>query len=316
MSDENGQAVVRARGLSKRYGDFTAVDSISFEIRQGENLAFLGPNGAGKSTTIRMIYGFTTVTSGELTVLGYDVTRDVRKAKMQIGVVPQEENLDRDLSVFQQLIAYARYFRIPRIEAARRAHELIEFAQLQGREESKVEELSGGMKRRLMIARALLNRPKFLILDEPTTGLDPSARHFVWQKLRQLNQEGLTILLTTHYMEEAEKLSDRCILVEAGKIFAEGKPAKLVEEYAGAEIAELHFAEGMGEAATSKLPQGTSHHALADTIYVHLDRGAFGEMDRGAQEAAIEKLQPREVLRRPASLEDVFLKIAGKSLRD
>lgn len=316
MSDQGRESVVRARELVKKYGDFTAVDRISFDIYRGENLAFLGPNGAGKSTTIRMMYGFISITDGRMEVLGKDVVTGARAIKARIGVVPQDENLDRELSVRQQLLAYARYFRIPRAEAARRADELIEFAQLKDREKEIAENLSGGMKRRLLIARALINNPEMLILDEPTTGLDPPARHIIWQKLRQLKQEGMTILLTTHYMEEAEKLSDRLLMINHGKIVAEGKPADLIREHAGREVVELHASDSDAEAIARALPEGTAFHVFGDAVYVYVTRSLEAGVPRVAIESAIEATHPSEVLRRSASLEDVFLKLSGRTLRD
>jgi lipooligosaccharide transport system ATP-binding protein len=300
----------------KKYGDFTAVAGIDFDILRGENLALLGPNGAGKSTTISMLYGFISITAGELEVLGHNIRTNARQAKARLGIVPQEENLDKDLSVRQQMIAYARYFRLPRAEAERRADELVEFAQLKERENEVVENLSGGMKRRLLIARALMNKPEILILDEPTTGLDPTGRHMIWQKLRQLKQEGITILLTTHYMDEAEMLSDRVIMINDGRIFGEGCAADLIREHAGERVVELHFAAGNGGEAARRIPAAMPHHLFGDTVYLYVSQDGATGHDPGAVEELAESLSPTDVVRRRASLEDVFLKLAGRTLRD
>ncbi|BDG59094.1 ABC transporter ATP-binding protein [Caldinitratiruptor microaerophilus] len=229
-----GSHAVRARGLVKRYGATLAVAGIDLAIRTGECYGFLGPNGAGKSTTMRMIYGRTPITAGELTVLGLDARSQMRRIKARIGVVPQEDNLDPDFTVLENLVIYGRYFGLSAAVARNRALELLEFVALAGRANQRVDQLSGGMKRRLVIARALIARPELVILDEPTTGLDPQARHLLWDKLRELRAQGVTLLLTTHYMEEATQLCDRVAIIDHGRILAEGRPEDLVAAHPGA----------------------------------------------------------------------------------
>lgn len=236
---DKSQPAVLARGLTKRYGDLTAVDGIDLQIERGECFGFLGPNGAGKTTTMRMIYGRTPPTAGTLHVLGLDVTRDIRAIKARIGIVPQEDNLDPDFSALQNLTVYANYFGLRRAEALRRAHELLDFARLSEKAGAQVDALSGGMKRRLVLARGLINRPQLVVLDEPTTGLDPQARHLVWDQLRTLKGQGVTLLLTTHYMDEAERLCDRIAVIDRGRILALDTPAALIEQYGGGPGATL-----------------------------------------------------------------------------
>src|SRR5579862_3298614 len=239
MTHDSRLAVI-AHALTKRYGDIEAVRGIDFQVGRQECFGFLGPNGAGKTTTMKMIHCASPVTSGELTVAGLDVMRHPRQVKALLGVVSQNDNLDPDLSVRQNLVVYARYFDVPRSIALARSAELLELFQLSDRADARVSELSGGMKRRLVIARGLLNEPEILLLDEPTTGLDPQARHLVWQKVSYLKQTGTTLLLTTHYMDEAARLCDRLVIMHHGQILAEGSPAELVAKHAGAEILELH----------------------------------------------------------------------------
>src|SRR5919199_4522292 len=236
--------LVRARSLTKTFGDFAAVDGIDVDVRRGEAFGFLGPNGAGKSSTMRMVGCVSPATSGELTVLGLDPARDGPRIRSRLGVVPQRDTLDEELTVRENLVVYARYFGIPKSAALAKADELLEFAQLTERAGSKVEPLSGGMKRRLTIARSLVNDPELLLLDEPTTGLDPQARHAVWERLYRLKQQGVTLVLTTHYMDEAEQLCDRLVVMDGGRIVAEGSPAGLIERYSTREVLELRFPPG------------------------------------------------------------------------
>lgn len=233
------ESIVLAENLTKKFGDFTAVDSVSFGVNKGVLFGFLGPNGAGKTTTMRMIYCVSPKTSGKLKVAGIDVDKNPRRIKEVIGVVPQENNLDPDFTVFENLMVYSRYFSIPKVEARKRAQELLEFFQLDEKKDVIIERLSTGMKRRLILARALLNNPRILVLDEPTVGLDPQARHMIWQRLRELRAEGVTILLTTHYMEEAEELCDHLVIIDNGKIIAEGKPRSLVEKHIEGDVLEI-----------------------------------------------------------------------------
>lgn len=297
---ENGNAsgfAIEARDLMKTYGNLVAVNRISFSVKYGEAFGMLGPNGAGKSTMMRMIYCRSPLSHGVLRVDGKDVTLDARAIKETVGVVPQENNLDPDLSVRDNLLIYARYFRLPRHLAEQRADELIEFAELQEKRDVRIETLSGGMKRRLMIARALLNQPKILVLDEPTTGLDPHVRLAIWEKLRELRRQGLTIILSTHYMDEAEKLCDRLVIVDRGKILVSGTPRELIREHA------RHFAMEArgcnGQPLQTCLPQvlaerrGSTHFYFAPS----------------AEELAplMKAYENHEVLLRPSNLEDVFL---------
>ncbi|HSA59756.1 MAG TPA: ABC transporter ATP-binding protein [bacterium] len=224
-------SIVRARDLVKRYDGFTAVDGISFDVRKGECFGFLGPNGAGKTTTMRMIYGFSAPTSGALEVLGMPVSQNARAIKRRVGIAPQELSLDPDLLVLQNLLIYASYFDIPKAEARKRADELLQFFHLLDKKNEKLDHLSGGMKRRLLVARALINKPEVLVLDEPTTGLDPQSRHDMWERVRDLKRQGVTTILTTHYMEEAEELCDRIVLIDHGKIVEEGRPDDLIAKH-------------------------------------------------------------------------------------
>lgn len=304
--------VIEARGLTKRYGDFVAVDNVDFTVEQQECFGFLGPNGAGKTTTMKMIYCASPVTSGVLMVAGMDVRRSPRRIKAIIGVVPQEDNLDPDLSVLQNLLVYARYFDLPGKVARRRAMEALELMQLQDRASSDIQELSGGMKRRLIVARALINQPRILILDEPTTGLDPQARHLVWQKLRYLKGQGVTMVLTTHYMEEAAHLCDRLVIMNEGTILTLGRPEELVQREVGRDVLELRLAEAEKSRALDQLRRlGLPVEDAGDSLYV------FGRDGRSLENV------PRDLdaridsyLYRRATLEDVFLKLAGRELRE
>jgi lipooligosaccharide transport system ATP-binding protein len=304
--------IIRGRQLVKRFGTLVAVDGIDFGVREGECFGFLGPNGAGKTSTIRMITCVSPPTAGELTVDGMDVRRDRRRIKAVLGVVPQDDNLDPDLSVGQNLAVYARYFDIPRREARRRIEEVLDLFQLLERRDAVVQALSSGMRRRLLIARALINEPRILILDEPTTGLDPQARHLVWQKLRQLKGRGVTMLLTTHYMEEAAHLCDRLVIMHQGHILVEGTPAELVARHVGERVVELHLPAEQRSQAVQRLSQrdGLTVEDVEDVLYV------FGlQEDR---EQVLAQLSPsgEGVLVRQATLEDVFLRLTGRGLRE
>jgi lipooligosaccharide transport system ATP-binding protein len=302
--------VIAAVDLTKKYGETTAVDAISFEVAPGEAYGLLGPNGAGKSTTMRMVGAVSARTSGRLEVLGLDPDRHGPDIRAQLGVVPQQDNLDTDLRVRENLLVYGRYFGLSHAHIAKRADELLAFAQLEDRARAKVDDLSGGMKRRLTIARALINDPRILLLDEPTTGLDPQARHILWDRLYRLREQGTTLVLTTHYMDEAEQLCERLVVVDHGRIMAEGSPAALIREYSTREVLELRFGTDRSEQAASTLRGlGDRHEVLPDRLLVYADDGeaALREVqDRG--------LQPITSLVRRSSLEDVFLRLTGRSL--
>ncbi|HLB26568.1 MAG TPA: ABC transporter ATP-binding protein [Dehalococcoidia bacterium] len=303
--------IIHARNLVKRYGSLTAVDGISFSVGAGECFGFLGPNGAGKTTTIRMITCVSPVTSGELTVDGMDVRREPRRIKAALGVVPQENNLDPDLSVRQNLRVYGRYFDLPRRVVDERIDEALALFQLADREDDPIGALSSGMQRRLTVARGLINAPRILVLDEPTTGLDPQARHLVWQKLRYLRSQGVTMLLTTHYMDEAAHLCDRIVVIHQGRIIAGGTPAELVERFAGQQVVELHLAEGQRDAALQRLAglDGVRVEEVEDIVYVYVLSG--NGFDPGEL-----KLEATRVIYRQADLEDVFLRLTGRGLAE
>lgn len=306
--------VLSALDLTKRYGSFTAVDGISFEVRKGECFGFLGPNGAGKTTTMRMITNHIPVTEGSLSVLGTEVMANARKVKSLIGVVPQDNNLDTDLRVLDNLLVYSRYHAIPRKVARKRAADLLELFQLDEHAHSPIERMSGGMQRRLLIVRGLINEPEVLILDEPTTGLDPQARHVIWQKLRALQARGVTLVLSTHYMDEAEQLCDRLVILDHGRILVEGSPKELIRKHAGSEVLEIRLREGEDRdeclnVIGGRLPDGAVAECSADTLFLYVpDAGdAMGQLD----------LDPgRTVLHRRAALEDVFLRLTGRDLRE
>jgi lipooligosaccharide transport system ATP-binding protein len=308
----SGGPLISARRLVKRFGDFTAVDGIDVEVRRGEAFGFLGPNGAGKSSTMRMIGCTSPVTEGELRVFGLDPASDGRAIRARLGVVPQADQLDNELTVEENLVIYGRYFDIPRAECRRRAAELLEFVQLSERSTSRVEPLSGGMKRRVTIARSLINEPELLLLDEPTTGLDPQARHVLWDRLYRLKQQGVTLVLTTHYMDEAEQLCDRLVVMDHGRIVAEGSPRALIEEHSTREVLELRFAAGTNEAMASSVDDiGERTEVLPDRILIYADDGVKALVtvhDRG--------ITPESALVRRSSLEDVFLHLTGRSLID
>ena len=309
--------LVAARGLTKRFGSFTAVDGIDFDVARGEAFGFLGPNGAGKTSTMRMIGCVSPVTDGTLSVLGMDPARDGPLIRARIGVVPQTDMLDDELSTLENLIVYGRYFDIPRAESRRRAVDLLEFAQLTDRAETRVQTLSGGMKRRLTIARSLINQPELLLLDEPTTGLDPQARHLLWDRLYALKRRGATLVLTTHYMDEAEQLCDRLVIMDGGRIAAEGSPRELIEHHSTREVLELRFPEMAGEeqrdghidAVLADLGDRIEH--LAERVILYTDDGEAASIavhERG--------LRPESVLVRRSTLEDVFLRLTGRTLID
>jgi lipooligosaccharide transport system ATP-binding protein len=302
--------VIVARDLVKRYGAFAAVDGISFEVAPGESFGLLGPNGAGKSTTMRMVGAVSSRTDGELAILGLDPDRHGPDIRSQLGVVPQADNLDTELRVRENLLVYGRYFGLPRRVVAERADELLGFAQLQDKATAKVDALSGGMKRRLTIARALINDPRILLLDEPTTGLDPQARHILWDRLFRLKEQGKTLVLTTHYMDEAEQLCDRLVVVDKGTIMAEGTPAELIRRYSSREVLELRFgSDRNAEVAQALQGRGDRIEVLPDRILVYTADGE-GELERISEAG----LHPITSLVRRASLEDVFLRLTGRSL--
>ena len=302
--------VITAEHLVKKYQDFSAVDDISFEVAPGEAFGLLGPNGAGKSTTMRMVGAVSTRTSGTLSVLGLDPDRYGPEIRAQLGVVPQSDNLDMELRARENLIVYGRYFGLPAKKVAARADELMAFAQLEDKAKAKVDALSGGMKRRLTIARALINDPSILLLDEPTTGLDPQARHILWDRLFRLKEQGTTLLLTTHYMDEAEQLCDRIVVVDKGAIMAEGSPAELIRRYSSKEVLEVRFGSEQNAGAAEKLAGiGDRLEVLPDRILVYAHDG-----ETALVEVVARGLQPLTSLVRRSSLEDVFLRLTGRSL--
>jgi lipooligosaccharide transport system ATP-binding protein len=300
--------LVSARGLTKRFGAFTAVDGIDFEVAAGEAFGFLGPNGAGKSSTMRMIGCVSPPSAGELRVLGMDPESEGPAIRARLGVVPQEDNLDLELTVRENLHIYGRYFDLPRPLIAERAAELLSFVQLGDRTRDRVETLSGGMKRRLTIARALINDPDLLLLDEPTTGLDPQARHLLWERLYRLKQQGKTLLLTTHYMDEAEQLCDRLVIIDKARIVASGTPRELIDQYATREVLELRFDNG---AVPAERLDGIGERVepLPDRVLVYTSDG-----DAAAAHVHDLGLAVESMLVRRATLEDVFLRLTGRSL--
>lgn len=299
---------ITATNLTKKYGALVAVDGISFTIDEGECFGFLGPNGAGKTTTVRMIHCVSPITSGSITVMGMPAHIDNRAIKMMTGVVPQEITLDRDLTVYENMRVFGYFFNIPGAEARRRIDELLAFVELEAKRNSKISDLSTGMKRRLLIARALLNKPRLIIADEPTTGLDPQARHLIWQRLRLLKRQGTTLILTTQYMEEAQQLCDRIVVMYQGKILREGVPSRLVEEEIGREVVEIRIPEDEDQRLLAALAGGAcGHERVGDTIYFYCKDG------KDLLRKAVDMNLPN-VLNRPATLEDVFLKLTGRSL--
>ncbi len=303
-----GSPIITARGLTKRFGDFEAVKGIDFDVYKQECFGLLGPNGAGKTSTLKMIYCASPVTSGQLLVNGLDVMAEPRAVKAILGVAAQNDNLDPDLTVVQNLRVYARYFDVPGTVARARADEMLELFQLTDRSASKVKELSGGMKRRLVIARALMNQPEILLLDEPTTGLDPQARHLVWQKVSSLKAAGTTLILTTHYMDEAARLCDRLLIINQGRILAEGKPAELVLRFAGREALELHVEPAERDRIIEQLGRDGQTPRMADVedaLFLFSDDANRLREELGLRHGFVQ---------RPATLEDVFLSLTGDEL--
>ena len=311
-----GSPLIVAEALTKRFESFTAVDGIDFVVERGEAFGFLGPNGAGKSSTMRMIGCVSPITAGTLRILGLDPATDGPRIRARLGVVPQQDTLDVEMTVRENLYVYGRYFGLSRATLRPRIDELLEFAQLADRAGSRVEPLSGGMKRRLTIARSLINDPEIMLLDEPTTGLDPQARHVLWDRLYRLKQQGVTLVLTTHYMDEAEQLCDRLVVMDKGRIVAEGSPRSLIAEHSSREVAELRFAPGANADAAARLEpefRGEKERveSLPDRVLLYVADG----------EAAIARahavgLAPLSSLVRRSTLEDVFLRLTGRSLVD
>jgi len=300
--------VIVARSLTKRYDELVAVDAIDFTIHERECFGFLGPNGAGKTTIIRMIQCVSPLTSGTLSVLGMDVDKDERKIKEVVGVVPQDNNLDPDFNVLKNLTVYASYFGIDKGTAQKKAEELLRFMQLTEKKDAKIDEISGGMKRRLTIARALINDPKVLILDEPTTGLDPQARHVIWDKVRELKERGVTVIVTTHYMEEAQRLCDRLVIMETGKILVEGEPSSLIAKIIGSGVVEI--IEPNLEVEEFGKQSGWNQERADDRLFIYTNENQ--EVRRKLQQ----RFPTINSLIRDATLEDVFLKLTGRGLKE
>ena len=303
------EVLIKANNLTKKFGNFTAVDHINFEVYKGECVGFLGPNGAGKTTTVRMIYCFLPLTEGELFVAGMNVSKHAREIKSVVGVAPQEDNLDPDFTVTKNLQVYARYFDIPKAEAAKRAEEQLKFFQLEEKQNVLISELSTGMKRRLILARALINEPQILLLDEPTTGLDPQARHLVWGEVRNLRKRGVTIILTTHYMDEAAALCDRIFLMDNGNIIEQGRPSELIKKHVGTDVLEVDNDEKLMQMLKAEFPDA-HFETFSDRVHV------FTAQPHGVFERFLEKPPLTNVTMRNANLEDVFLKLTGRRLRD
>ncbi|MGB5432690.1 MAG: ABC transporter ATP-binding protein [Acidimicrobiia bacterium] len=305
-------ALIQANDLTKKFGDFVAVDGIDFAVEKGESFGFLGPNGAGKTSTMRMIGAVSPITSGSLSVLGLDPEHQGPQLRNRLGVVPQEDNLDEELTVYDNLMMYGRYFDLPRAIIRGRIDELLDFVQLTEKSKSKVDALSGGMKRRLTIARGLINEPDMLILDEPTTGLDPQARHVLWDRLYRLKQKGVTLIITTHYMEEAEQLCDRLVIMDKAKIVAEGSPRSLIEEYAPREVVEIRFPPGVLDDVADRVESlAPRAEILADRALLYTD-----DAEETISRVTADGLEPETILARRSSLEDVFLRLTGRSLID
>jgi lipooligosaccharide transport system ATP-binding protein len=303
-------ALIVGRQVTKRFGEFVAVAGIDVSVRRGEAFGFLGPNGAGKSSTMRMIGCVSPLTSGTLRILGMDVATSGSQIRARLGVVPQEDTLDMELTVLENLLVYGRYFDLPRRVIRERAGELLEFAQLADRAKARVQTLSGGMKRRLTVARALINEPEVLLLDEPTTGLDPQARHVLWDRLYRLKQQGVTLVLTTHYMDEAEQLCDRLVVMDKGRIAAEGSPSALIAAHSTREVVELRFAADTNEAMAEKVADLADRtEVLPDRVLLYADDG-----DDVAEAVHHRGLSPETVLVRRSTLEDVFLRLTGRTL--
>ena len=310
MAKKTEAPLIVARGLTKKYDDFVAVDSIDFEIKKGESFGLLGPNGAGKSTTMRMIASTSKRTGGELTILGKDPNKHGPEIRAHLGVVPQQDNHDGELKAWENLYIYGRYFGLSRKFLKAKVEELLEFAQLTEKRDVKVDQLSGGMKRRLTIARGLVNEPEILMLDEPTTGLDPQARHILWDRLFRLKEEGVTLVITTHYMDEAEQLCDRLIVMDKGKIMAEGAPAALIKKYSSKEVLEVRFGSKNNAEAAKKIAHlGDRIEPLPDRILIYTDDG-----EKILKQIHKLGLEPQTSLVRRSSLEDVFLRLTGRTL--
>ncbi len=304
----SANALIEAHGLTKKFNGFIAVDHIDFKVYKSECVGFLGPNGAGKTTTVRMMYCFLPPTEGELTVAGLSVNKQCREIKSIIGLAPQEDNLDPDFSVIKNLLVYARYFDIPKDEALKRAEQQLKFFQLQEKRDVPIMALSTGMKRRLIFARALLNQPQILLLDEPTTGLDPQARHLVWDEVRHLKKQGVTIILTTHYMDEAAVLCDRVLIIDKGKIIEQGNPAELVRKHIGEDVLEFDYDEKLLPTLKEAFPEAR-FEKLGDRMQIFTDK------PHGVFEGFLKEHPMQNVTIRNANLEDVFLKLTGRGLR-
>ena len=304
------EPLIHARGLTKTYGDFVAVDGIDFDVAKGESFGFLGPNGAGKSTTMRIIGATSVRTSGTLTILGKDPEKNGPQIRSHLGVVPQQDNLDSELTVSENIFIYGRYFGLSSSFINKKIPELLEFAQLEEKKDTKVEALSGGMKRRLTIARSLVSEPDILMLDEPTTGLDPQARHILWDRLFRLKEQGVTLLITTHYMDEAEQLCDRLIVMDKGKIMAEDSPAKLIKDYSTKEVLEVRFGSDRNQEMVEILrPLAQRIEVLPDRILLYAEDG-----EQLLEQIAAKGIHPNTSLVRRSSLEDVFLRLTGRTL--
>jgi len=312
MNQQEPEPLIHARGLVKRFGDFVAVDGIDLDVEPGEAFGFLGPNGAGKSSTMRMIGCVSPPSDGVLRILGLDPRRQGPQIRARLGVVPQQDTLDLELTVRENLLIYGRYFGLSRPVIRERADVLLDFVQLLDRANDKVEPLSGGMKRRLTIARSLINEPQLLLLDEPTTGLDPQARHVVWDRLFRLKHQGVTLVITTHYMDEAEQLCDRLVVMDKGRIAADGSPRSLIEQYSSRDVVELRFALGENEIAAEKLAGlGDRVEVLPDRVLLYADDG-----DACLAAAHARGVLPLSTLVRRSTLEDVFLRLTGRRLVD
>ena len=306
MSEE----LIVARGLTKKFGDFTAVDGIDFSVYRGESFGLLGPNGAGKSTTMRIIGATSQRTSGEITILGKDPEKFGPQIRAHLGVVPQKDNLDDQLTVTENLYIYGRYFGLSKKFGKGKIDELLEFAQLEEKRSAKVDSLSGGMKRRLTIARALISEPDILMLDEPTTGLDPQARHILWDRLFRLKEKGVTLIITTHFMDEAEQLCERLIVMDRGKIMAEGSPAELIKQFSSKEVLELRFGSENNQVIAEQLHDKCERiEVLPDRILLYAE-----DAEHTLEEIVRAGMHPRTSLVRRSSLEDVFLRLTGRSL--
>ena len=310
MFAKDSEVVIRAKNLTKKYKDFVAVDGIDFEVKRGESFGLLGPNGAGKSTTMKMISSVSQRTGGELTILGKEPNTHGPEIRAHLGVVPQKDLLDRELKAWENLFTYGRYFGLSRKFLKQKVEELLEFAQLTEKRNSKADDLSGGMQRRLAIARGLVNEREILMLDEPTTGLDPQARHILWDRLFRLKEQGVTLVITTHYMDEAEQLCDRLIVMDKGKIMAEGSPAALIKQYSSKEVVEVRFGTDKNEKFAPQLEELADRiEVLPDRILLYTEKGE--ELLTKIVDAG---LHPMTSLVRRSSLEDVFLRLTGRTL--